>query len=159
MLHVSVFWAKEYVHWGQFWEKIQSSRTCCSRLHPSFLRLIVVTDDCPVCDGLPAPTSPAGPLNMCLISAPLQCELWVFAFPLCIPHMPALSILVVMGEDASHWFCFFIFHCHGISTVAKGRRVECGSHCQMILILKGIKKAWVQISRGRIFSDVLNWGG
>lgn len=73
---------------------------------------------------------------------------------LCTPHIPALSILVVIGEDAPHWFCFFIFHSHG-----KGRRVQCGSHCQMILIFKGIKKAQVQIRRGRIFSDVLNLVG
>lgn len=48
----------------------------------------------------------------------------------------------------------------GILTVPKGRQVECGSHCQMILIYKGIKKARVQISRGRICSYAVNlvWG-
>lgn len=121
---------------------------------------VAVIDECHVCSCLPAPTSPAGPLNMCLISGPLQWELWVFAFLLCIPHMPALSIFVVIRMDASHCLGFFIFHCHGILTVPKGRQVECGSHCQMILIYKGIKKTRVQISRGRICSDVLNlvWG-
>lgn len=57
---------------------------------------VAVTDECHVCSCLPAPNSPAGPLNMCLISGPLQWELWVFAFLLCIPHMPALSIFVVI---------------------------------------------------------------